>query len=72
MGALAGPGEVEAFTLAGDGEALKDIEVLEGANRGAVGSGKSLDCVLNGHFTGRFEDPADLDGSVIVAHEGDG
>ena len=45
---------------------------MVGRDRRAVGGGEGLDGVLDGHVAGRLEDPADLDGGVIVAHEGEG
>ena len=72
MGALACPGEVEASAVTDVGEVLKDIKVLAWRNRGAVGRGEGLDGVLDRGFTGRLEYPADLYGSLIVAHERDG
>lgn len=60
------------MTLTGDGEALEEGEVLGCGNRGAVGSGEGLDGILHGCFASRLKHPSDPDGSVVIAHEGDG
>ena len=60
------------MTLAGGGEAMEEGKVLGCGNRGAVGSGEGLNGVLDGCLASRLEHPSDLDGSVVVAHEGDG
>jgi hypothetical protein len=67
--ALAGPSHVEALALTGDRKVLEDVEVLGGRNRGAVESGEGLDGVLDARLASGLEHPADLDRSVIVAHE---
>ena len=59
------------MTLTGDGEALEEGEALGCGNRGAVGSGEGLNGISHGCFASRLEHPSDLDGSVVIAHEGD-
>ena len=56
-----------AFT--GDSEILEDDEILMWRDGRTVDVGESLDGVLDGGFAGRLEYPADLDGSVVIAHE---
>lgn len=60
------------MALTGDSEGLKGSEVSFWRDRGTVGRREGLDGVLDGCFAGGLEHPTDLDGRVVVAHEGDG
>ena len=72
LSALARPRDVEASTLTGGSQVLKDIEVLAWRDGGAIGGREGLDGILDSHFASWLEHPTDLDGGVIVAHEGEG